>query len=121
MKKILSLLSLLVMTLTAFATDYTGHRTVTYGSNEPTESDNAVVSIVDNGDGTYNVSFVDVINVDGPYRDNYGTYTFSNLACTTENGVTTFTGSGLTAAVTHSNPNSDYSFIKSASDRKSVV
>ena len=34
MKKILSLLSLLVMTLTAFATDYTGHRTVTYGSNE---------------------------------------------------------------------------------------
>ena len=121
MKKILSLLSLLVMTLTAFATDYTGHRTVTYGSNEPTESDNAVVSIVDNGDGTYNVSFVDVINVDGPYRDNYGTYTFSNLACTTENGVTTFTGSGLTAAVTHSNPNSDYSFIKSASEGELTV
>ena len=121
MKKILSLLSLLVMTLTAFATDYTGHRTVTYGSNEPTKSDNAVVSIVDNGDGTYNVSFVDVINVDGPYRDNYGTYTFSNLACTTENGVTTFTGSGLTAAVTHSNPNSDYSFIKSASEGELTV
>ncbi|OZT05294.1 calycin-like domain-containing protein [Prevotella sp. 885] len=121
MKKILSLLSLLVMTLTAFATDYTGHRTVTYGSNEPTESDNAVVSIVDNGDGTYNVSFVDVINVDGPYRDNYGTYTFSNLACTTENGVTTFTGSGLTAAATHSNPNSDYSFIKSASEGELTV
>ena len=121
MKKILSLLSLLVMTLTAFATDYTGHRTVTYGSNEPTESDNAVVSIIDNGDGTYNVSFVDVINVDGPYRDNYGTYTFSNLACTTENGVTTFTGSGLTAAVTHSNPNSDYSFIKSASEGELTV
>ena len=121
MKKILSLLSLLVMTLTAFATEYTGHRTVTYGSNEPTESDNAVVSIVDNGDGTYNVSFVDVINVDGPYRDNYGTYTFSNLACTTENGVTTFTGSGLTAAVTHSNPNSDYSFIKSASEGELTV
>ena len=121
MKKILSLLSLLVMTLTAFATDYTGHRTVTYGSNDPTESDNAVVSIVDNGDGTYNVSFVDVINVDGPYRDNYGTYTFSNLACTTENGVTTFTGSGLTAAVTHSNPNSDYSFIKSASEGELTV
>ena len=28
MKKILSLLALLVMTLTAFAKDYTGHRTV---------------------------------------------------------------------------------------------
>lgn len=56
MKKILSLLVLLVMTLTAFAKDYTGHRTVTYGYTTPTESDNAVVSITDNGDGTYNVT-----------------------------------------------------------------
>lgn len=50
MKKILSLLALLVMTLTAFAKDYTGHRTVTYGYNTPTESDDAVVSITDNGE-----------------------------------------------------------------------
>lgn len=35
MKKILSLLALLVMTLTAFATDYTGHRPVIFGVNPP--------------------------------------------------------------------------------------
>lgn len=35
MKKILSLLVLLVMTLTAFAKDYTGHRIVTYGYTTP--------------------------------------------------------------------------------------
>ena len=99
MKKILSLLALLVMTLTAFAKDYTGHRTVTYGYNTPTESDDAVVSITDNGDGTYNVTFNDVINVSGSYRDNYGTYTFSNVAGTTANGYTTIDLTGLTVAI----------------------
>lgn len=101
MKKILSLLALLVMTLTAFAKDYTGHRTVTYGYNTPTESDDAVVSITDNGDGTYNVTFNDVINVSGSYRDNYGTYTFSNVAGTTTDGLTTIDLSGLTVAITN--------------------
>ena len=99
MKKILSLLALLVMTLTAFAKDYTGHRTVTYGYNTPTESDNAVVSITDNGDGTYNVTFNDVINVSGSYRDNYGTYTFSNVEGTTTDGLTTIDLTGLTVAI----------------------
>lgn len=99
MKKILSLLVLLVMTLTAFAKDYTGHRTVTYGYNTPTESDDAVVSITDNGDGTYNVTFNDVINVSGSYRDNYGTYTFSNVEGTTANGYTTIDLTGLTVAI----------------------
>ena len=99
MKKILSLLALLVMTLTAFAKDYTGHRTVTYGYNTPTESDDAVVSITDNGDGTYNVTFKDVINVSGSYRDNYGTYTFSNVAGTTTDGLTTIDLTGLTVAI----------------------
>lgn len=99
MKKILSLLALLVMTLTAFAKDYTGHRTVTYGYNTPTESDDAVVSITDNGDGTYNVTFNDVINVSGTYKDNYGTYTFSNVEGTTANGYTTIDLSGLTVAI----------------------
>ena len=74
MKKILSLLALLVMTLTAFATDYTGHRTVTYGQNSPTESDDAVLTITDNGDNTFNVTFKDVINVADGFTDNYGTY-----------------------------------------------
>lgn len=103
MKKILSLLVLLVMTLTAFAKDYTGHRTVTYGYNTPTESDDAVVSITDNGDGTYNVTFNDVINVSGSYRDNYGTYTFSNVAGTTTDGLTTIDLTGLTVAIANCN------------------
>lgn len=62
------------MTLTAFATDYTGHRTVTYGINPSTESDNAVLTITDNGDNTFNVTFKDVINVADGFTDNYGTY-----------------------------------------------
>lgn len=99
MKKILSLLALLVITLTAFAKDYTGHRTVTYGYTTPTESDDAVVSITDNGDGTYNVPFKDVINVSGTYTDNYGTYTFSNVEGTTANGYTTIDLTGLTVAI----------------------
>lgn len=101
MKKILSLLALLVITLTAFAKDYTGHRTVTYGYTTPTESDDAVVSITDNGDGTYNVTFKDVINVSDNYRDNYGTYTFSNVEGTTANGYTTIDLTGLTVAITN--------------------
>lgn len=99
MKKILSLLALLVMTLTAFATDYTGHRTVIFGVNTPTESDDAVLTITDNGDNTFNVTFKDVINVYAGYTDNYGTYTFSNVAGTTENGVTTIDLSNLSASV----------------------
>ena len=99
MKKILSLLALLVMTLTAFAADYTGHRTVTFGSMPSTESDDAVLTITDNGDNTFNVTFKDVINVDGNYRDNYGTFIFSNVAGTTENGVTTIDLSNLSASL----------------------
>ena len=99
MKKILSLLALLVMTLTAFATDYTGHRTVIFGVNTPTESDDAVLTITDNGDNTFNVTFKDVINVADGYTDNYGTFTFSNVAGTTENGVTTIDLSNLSVSV----------------------
>ena len=91
---------MLVMTLTAFATDYTGHRTVTYGQNSPTESDDAVLTITDNGDNTFNVTFKDVINVaPNGYTDNYGTFTFSNVAGTTENGVTTIDLSNLSVSV----------------------
>ena len=104
---------MLVMTLTAFATDYTGHRTVTYGSNPSTESDDAVLTITDNGDNTFNVTFKDVINVapDG-YTDNYGTYTFSNVHGTTENGVTTIDLSNLSASV----KNADNPYLTEASE-----
>ena len=95
---------MLVMTLTAFATDYTGHRTVIFGVNTPTESDDAVLTITDNGDNTFNVTFKDVINVDGSYTDNYGTYTFSNVAGTTENGVTTIDLSNLSVSVENCDP-----------------
>ena len=113
MKKILSLLALLVMTLTAFATDYTGHRTVIFGVNTPTESDDAVLTITDNGDNTFNVTFKDVINVDGTYRDNYGTYTFSNVAGTTENGVTTIDLSNLSVSV----ENCDFAYTEASDGR----
>ena len=103
---------MLVMTLTAFATGNTGHRTVTFGSNSPTESDNAVLTITDNGDNTFNVTFKDVINVDYGYTDNYGTYTFSNVAGTTENGVTTIDLSNLSASV----ENADNPYITEASE-----
>ena len=113
MKKILSLLALLVMTLTAFATDYTGHRTVIFGVNTPTESDDAVLTITDNGDNTFNVTFKDVINVDGSYTDNYGTYTFSNVAGTTENGVTTIDLSNLSVLV----ENCDFAYTEASDGR----
>lgn len=90
------------MTLTAFATDQTGHRTVTYGEMPSTESDDAVLTITDNGDNTFNVTFKDVINVDGTFTDNYGTFTFSNVVGTTENGVTTINLSNLSATVANS-------------------
>lgn len=45
--------------------------------------------------------FKDVINVSDNYRDNYGTYTFSNVEGTTANGYTTIDLTGLTVAITN--------------------
>ena len=100
MKKILSLLVLLVTTLSAFALDFTDYRKVTLGSNTPTESNDAKLSITDNGDGTYNVTFNDIINKDGSYTDNYGTFTFSNVSGSTSGDVTTVTVTDATGTVT---------------------
>ena len=100
MKKILSLLVLLVTTLSAFALDFTDYRKVTLGSNTPTESNDAKLSITDNGDGTYNVTFNDIINKDGSYTDNYGTFTFSNVSGSQTGDFTTVTGTSLTGTVT---------------------
>ena len=100
MKKILSLLVLLVTTLSAFALDFTDYRKVTLGSNTPTESNDAKLSITDNGDGTYNVTFNDIINKDGSYTDNYGTFTFSNVSGSTSGDVTTVTATDVTGTVT---------------------
>ena len=100
MKKILSLLVLLVTTLSAFALDFTDYRKVTLGSSTPTESNDAKLSITDNGDGTYNVTFNDIINKDGSYTDNYGTFTFSNVSGSQTGDFTTVTGTKMTGTVT---------------------
>ena len=99
MKKILSLLVLLVTTLSAFALDFTDYRKVTLGSYTPTESNDAKLSVTDNGDGTYNVTFNDIINKDGSYTDNYGTFTFSNVSGSTSGDVTTVTATDVTGTV----------------------
>ena len=49
MKKIFTLLSLLVLTLTAMATTFTGHRIVTVGYLESSEMDNATITVTDKG------------------------------------------------------------------------
>ncbi len=99
MKKILSLLVLLVTTLSAFALDFTDYHKVTLGYNTPTESNDAKLSVTDNGDGTYNVTFNDIITVDGTYTDNYGTFTFSNVSGSTSGDVTTVTATDVTGTV----------------------
>lgn len=99
MKKISSLLVLLVTTLSAFALDFTDYRKVTLGYNTPTESNDAKLSVTDNGDGTYNVTFNDIITVDGTYTDNYGTFTFSNVSGSTSGDVTTVTATDVTGTV----------------------
>ena len=106
MKKILSLLVLLVTTLSAFALDFTDYRKVTLGSNTPTESNSEKLSVTDNGDGTYNVTFYDIINKDGSYTDKYGTFTFSNVSGSQTGSLTTVTGTNLAGTVT----GSDYGF-----------
>ena len=102
MKKIFTLLSLLVLTLTAMATTFTGHRIVTVGYLESSEMDNATITVTDKGNGKYDVVFNNIINKDGSYEDNYGTFTFSDLDGVTANGITTIEGKLLTGAVTSS-------------------
>ena len=91
---------MLVTTLSAFALDFTDYRKVTLGSNTPTESNDAKLSITDNGDGTYNVTFNDIINKDGSYTDKYGTFVFSNVSGSQTGDFTTVTGTQLTGTVT---------------------
>ncbi len=92
---------MLVTTLSAFALDFTDYRKVTLGSNTPTESNDAKLSVTDNGDGTYNVTFNDIINInkDGSYTDNYGTFTFSNVSGSKSGDVTTVTATDVTGTV----------------------
>lgn len=94
MKKILSLLALLVMTLTASAFEFTDSRVVTFGLIGDTNADDAKLTVTDNGNGTYNVEFQDIIVQDGSYTDNYGTFVFENVPGTSDGTLTTISGSG---------------------------
>lgn len=94
MKKILSLLALLVMTLTASAFEFTDSRVVTFGLVGDTNADDAKLTVTDNGNGTYNVEFHDIIVQDGSYTDNYGTFVFENVPGTTDGTLTTISGFG---------------------------
>ena len=93
---------MLVTTLSAFALDFTDYRKVTLGSNTPTESNSEKLSVTDNGDGTYNVTFNNIINKADGYTDNYGTFIFSNVSGSKSGDVTTVTGTGLKGIISGS-------------------
>ena len=102
MRKIFTLLTLLLTAVAAMAADFTGHRKVTIGYLDPSEMDNTSITVTDKGDGKYDVAFNNVINKDGQYEDNYGTFTFSDLTGTTADGVTTIEGKMLKGVTTSS-------------------
>ena len=97
MKKILSLLVLLVTTVTAMATDYVADCIVSCNNQESTMS-GATMSVVDNGDGTYNVTLKALKST--ALGMDFGDLTLSNLSGTTEGGVTTISVTEVNAKFT---------------------
>ena len=104
MKKIFTLLALLMTTVASMALDFTD----TYKCHESGQSsnpyvkENAKLTVVDNGDGTYNVTFHDVYGKFNSTTDNFGTMTFSNIAGTTTDGITEVqTTSAISGTVTN--------------------
>ena len=97
MKKILSLLVLLVTTVTAMATDYVADCVVSCNNQESTMS-GATMSVVDNGDGTYNVTLKALKST--ALGMDFGDLTLSNLSGTTEGGVTTISVAEVNAKFT---------------------
>ena len=86
MKKILSLLVLLVTTVTAMATDYVADCVVSCNNQESTMS-GATMSVDVNGDGTYNVTLKSLES--SALGMDFGDFKLSNLSGTTQGGVTT--------------------------------
>ena len=97
MKKILSLLVLLVTTVTAMATDYVADCVVSCNNQESTMS-GATMSVVDNGDGTYNITLKALKST--ALGMDFGDLTLSNLSGTTEGGVTTISVAEVNAKFT---------------------
>lgn len=89
MKKILSLLSLLVMTVSAMATDYTGELNynlmMSFNHNVP-EGKNVIITKT--GDNLYDVTLKDC-DFSSILGASFGDLTFSGLPGTTVNGKTT--------------------------------
>ena len=97
MKKILSLLVLLVTTVTAMATYYVADCVVSCNNQESTMS-GATMSVVDNGDGTYNITLKALKST--ALGMDFGDLTLSNLSGTTEGGVTTISVAEVNAKFT---------------------
>ena len=97
MKKILSLLVLLVTTVTAMATDYVADCVVSCNNQESTMS-GATMSVVDNGDGTYNITLKALKST--ALGMDFGDLTLSGLSGTTEGGVTTISVTEVNAKFT---------------------
>ncbi len=102
MRKIFTLLALLVSAITAMAGVYTDKSKVTIGKGTTSEWDAATITVTEKGDNKYDVAFNSVSNKDGNYTDNYGTVTFTDLEGTTANGLTTIDAKLQTGAVTNS-------------------
>ena len=96
MKKILTLLALLVSTVAAMATDYTDKRSA-YLSNHLTEKADAGLTIIDKGGGLYDLTFKGIVL--GSWGDNYGDWTITDVLGTEENGVVTINQSGINASI----------------------
>ena len=100
MKKVLTLLALLMTTVAAMATGYTGPLTYTlFGSTEHAVASDENVIIESTGDNQYTVTLKGCdFSAELGYSDyNFGTLTFSGLTGTTEDGVTTINASDPTS------------------------
>lgn len=98
MKKILSLLALLMTTVVAFATDYTDAFTCTTSVAGAETLGQKTLTITDKGDGTYDV-VIKGFNSQNLGQD-FGEMTFAGMPGTTTDGVTTITAADVTATQT---------------------
>lgn len=122
MKKIFTLLALLMTTVASMALDFTD----TYKCHESGQDSNpyvkndAKLTVEDNGDGTYNVTFHDVYGKFNSTVDNFGTMTFSNIAGTTTDGITevqtTSAISGTVTGISASGPTQANVYVKFKED-----
>ena len=88
---------MLVTTVTAMATDYVADCVVSCNNQESTMS-GATMSVVDNGDGTYNITLKALKST--ALGMDFGDLTLSNLSGTTEGGVTTISVAEVNAKFT---------------------